>query len=194
MTEPLWNPAAMQAEVRRQVHDLLDRSPAYRSLDPNHRRQIAADTVAVVAYLANPDGAFSPDFAGGAPARIPLPPEIRPVGELAGELAGEVDFPGFVAGLIQGVFQAIVNASVRQMEAYAGLVASVSKTIEEFLEDGDDDDDHDGDENPRDSLARSYNSDLAPDPRHPRRVALRRQQRLIATLKMGINRIVVTNG
>ena len=107
--------------VRPQVRGLLERSPAYRSLPPDKRRQIAHDTVRVASYLVNPDRLISQEFAG---------PVLAP-----NDLLTAVSFPSFVTGLINGVFGAIVNASIQQMEAYAELVAHAASSVSDFTAD-----------------------------------------------------------
>jgi len=232
-----WDPETMLEEVRRQVHALLESSPAFNELDDEDRRQTSDGMVKVVAYMSNPDGLFTPDFPSAG---------VRPVGDRAGDLIDQVDFPQFVSGLIQGVFQAIVDSSIRQMEAFADLVAEVSRTVDQFLRDTTSEDDA------RDWLARSYPAEItllpphrkldlsrgspkagippkltvtAADPRgfirkvsadlhlpQPvtdindeiqlrrlfqaarRQIAVSRREQLASTLKMGINRIIVTDG
>lgn len=78
--------------IDHEVTELLGRSEAWRALPEDRRRQIAQDTVAVVASMA------------------------------AEERGEGVEFPAFVAGLVKGTFDAIVAGSVRQMEAYAELM------------------------------------------------------------------------
>jgi hypothetical protein len=112
---------AASAAVRPQVRDLLERSPAFRSLPAEKRRQIANDAVRVASYLVDPDRLVSQEFAS---------PVLAP-----NELLAAADFPEFVSGLINGVFGAIVNASVRQMEAYAKLVAHAATSVSAFARD-----------------------------------------------------------
>jgi hypothetical protein len=205
---------AARAAVRR----LLERSPAFRALPPEERRQLAHDTVRVASYLVDPDRLISQEFA--SPVLLP------------NDLIAAADFPSFVSGLINGVFGAVVNASIRQMDAYAELVAQAASSVSEFA----------GDKITsgmarsevvnrfphlfcasgksglrlagKKSLGRSEISQLAralglrrprpvlhtPDGLRVlvtavrRRVARERQQSLALALAMGINRIVVTDG
>lgn len=155
--------------VRSHVKALLTSSPAFRSLAPDVRREIAGDTVKVANYLA-----------GSAPSRG------------ADKPVGEVDFPGFVSSLIKGVFDAIVDASIKQMEAYAKLVAGVAKSLNEFS------DANIGDNQARDHLLdrlpRFFGSSRGKPKRLPVRLATSRQKLLATMMLMGINRIVVTDG
>jgi hypothetical protein len=104
--------------VRPRVRELLTRSPAYRSLPPDKRREVARDTVRVAAYLVDPHGLVSQEF------KHPL--------LTSDDLLTAVDFPSFVGNLIDGVFGAIVNATVQQMEAYAELLADVTHSVSEY--------------------------------------------------------------
>ena len=155
--------------VRSQVKALLARSPAFRSLTPDVRRQIAGDTVKVANYLA-----------GSAPGRG------------ADKPVGEVDFPGFVSSLIKGVFDAIVDASIKQMEAYAQLVSGVAKSFNEFSDANLSDNQALG--HLLDRLPHFFGSSRRKPKRLPVRLATSRQQLLATMMLMGINRIVVTEG
>jgi hypothetical protein len=135
--------------VRARVRDLLTSSPAYQSLPPDRRKDIANNTVRVAGYLVDPHGLIAQEFrnpvlAGvvadrtrrrsGGKSKVPANAlEMSSAG--MDELVAAVDFPEFVSGLINGVFSAIVKASVRQMEAYAALVATVSKSVDAFAAD-----------------------------------------------------------
>ncbi len=107
--------------ARQAVRQLLGRSPAFRALPADERRQIAHDTVRVASYLSDPDRLVSEEFAS---------PVLSP-----NDLVAAVDFPSFVSGLIHGVFGAIVNASIQQMEAYAKLVAHAAASVSGFAAD-----------------------------------------------------------
>jgi len=155
--------------VRSQVKALLARSPAFRSLTPDVRRQIAGDTVKVANYLA-----------GSAPSRG------------ADKPVGEVDFPGFVSSLIKGVFDAIVDASIKQMEAYAQLVAGVAKSLNEFSDANLSDNQALG--HLLDRLPHFFGSSRRKPKRLPVRLATSRQKLLATMMLIGINRIVVTEG
>jgi hypothetical protein len=155
--------------VRSQVKALLTRSPAFRSLPPDVRREIARDTVKVANYLA------------GSPTR-----------RGADKPVGEVDFPDFVSSLIKGVFDAIVDGSIKQMEAYAELVAGVTKSLHEFSNANISDNaarDH-----LLDRLPHFFSSSRGKAKRLPVRLATNRQKLLATMMLMGINRIVVTDG
>ncbi len=99
--------------VRDAVKELLDRSPAFRSLPPERQRAVTSNTVAVASAMAEAEGAT-----------------VR-----------EVDFPAFVRDLVHGVFDAIVDASIQQMDAYAEMVAGVARAAVRFLEENVSDDD-----------------------------------------------------
>jgi hypothetical protein len=211
-------PKSAAPTVRQAVRRLLERSPAFRALPPDERRQLAHDTVRVASYLVDPDRLISQEF--GNPVLLPS------------DLLTAVNFPSFVSGLINGVFGAIVNVSIQQMEAYAELVAHAATSVSEFAADkittsmartevvnrfphlfcvsgkgglrlaG------------KTSLGRSESRQLARTfgLRRPlpvfevsdglrvlvtavrRRIARDRQQSLALALAMGINRIVVTDG
>lgn len=204
--------------VRPQVRRLLEQSPAYRSLPPDKRRQVARDTVRVASYLVDPNRLVSQEFAS---------PVLEPH-----DLLTAVNFPAFVRGLINGVFGAIVNASIRQMAAYAELIAHAASSVSDFTADAITADmartelvtrfpqvlcksGRGGLQFARESpLDRSTRAHLAytlglrrPWPAVEsadglrvlvtaarRRVARERQKSLALALSMGINRIVVTDG
>jgi hypothetical protein len=154
--------AAPLPEVRARVQQILTRSPAFRALPPERRRDLAHDMVKVADYIVQGGGATrdtpraavfagegAPQAAvralagGGAPPRPPAPgggggerdtAADRGVDALA-EAVQAVDFPNFVAGLIDGVFNAIVDASIRQMEAYGELLKNVAKSVDEYMKD-----------------------------------------------------------
>jgi hypothetical protein len=99
-------PESRRDAVRDTVKELLDRSPAFRSLPPERQRELASNTAAVASAMAEAEGAV-----------------VR-----------EVDFPAFVTDLVHGLFEAIVDASIQQMDAYAEMVAGVAKTADRFRE------------------------------------------------------------
>ena len=113
--------AGTRDPVRAQVRQLLERSPSYRSLPREKRREVARDTVRVASYLVDPHRLVSQEFAN---------PVLAP-----NDLVRATTFPAFVSGLIDGVFGAIVNASIQQMEAYAALVAHATASVAEFMAD-----------------------------------------------------------
>jgi len=108
-------------QVRPQVRDMLQRSPSFRALPPQKRREIARDTARVASYLVDPHRLVSQEFAH---------PVLTP-----SDLLSATTFPVFVSRLIDGVFGAIVNASIQQMEAYADLVAHAAASVSEFIAD-----------------------------------------------------------
>jgi hypothetical protein len=136
------------AEVRRNVRELLLSSPAYTKLPAATQQQLAHDMTQVADYMAAPLG-IPGNQLPNAPAIVRAQAgtyerdvkQVNRVGEgfkaagaregvaVAGALMKAVDFPQFVASLIQGVFHAIVTASIEQMEAYGKLVADVAKSL-----------------------------------------------------------------
>jgi hypothetical protein len=207
-------------DVRRAVHALLERAPAFAQLPPDRRGALASDMVDVASRLADPAGLTTAEF------RSPL--LAKPVREAIASfeaLVEAVDFPAFVANLIQGTFGAIVNTSIQQMEAYGELLKQVAATVDAFTQENVDD------AAARDWLASSFpevfcledgrlktRPDIAPRAWSRldgalrlrrrarsvdvktivqgtrRRLARERQQQLATMLMMGINRIVVTHG
>jgi hypothetical protein len=163
--------AQRQSEVRRQVRQLLEASPAYRSLGVDDRRDLANNMVKVGTYLADPSW-----LDDSNPTRAAALAESEPVQDLKGRLADKpgqvgaefkagalkqgveefgnlvqkVDFPAFVSGLVQGVFKAVVDASIEQMQAYAELMAAAVKSTEQFAND------HISDGEVRDQIAARY--------------------------------------
>ena len=157
------------ALVRSQVKALLARSPAFGSLPPDVRREIAHDTVKIANYLA------------GSPTR-----------RGADKPVGEIEFPGFVSSLIKGVFDAIVDASIKQMEAYAELVAGVTKALNEFSNANISD--NQARNHLHDRLPYFFSRSRGKTKRLPVRLATNRQKLLATMMLMGINRVVVTDG
>jgi len=131
--------------ARTAVRGLLERTPAYQSLDPERRRELAHNLVQIGSYLAEPDGVRVPParLSPGVRALAGEPDAGAEEGQFtaqaaregaaaAGALLQAVNFPEFVAGLIDGVFHSIVQSSMQQMEAYAKLVADVAKSLNQF--------------------------------------------------------------
>jgi hypothetical protein len=151
--------------VRPPVRALLEQSPGFLALPLEAQREIAQTMVRVAAFMANPQGLASEEFANPQLAKeLAAPVEAlagavddakgkasSKLGTFAGadfkagalqqgtaefkNLVGAVDFPAFVGGLIQNVFQAIVTASMQQMEAYGKLLKSVAQTVDQFAQD-----------------------------------------------------------
>jgi hypothetical protein len=168
--------------IRAQVRERLLASPAFRSLPPEKRSEIAYHTVNAIHYIAGgEDGTSRPTsvtLAGDSPLvrELAQKKEEDPAGDTAGqrfaqsgavaakqgadtlaELVNKVDFPRFVAGLIDGVFNAIVTSSIQQMEAYAELVKNVSKSVDQYMKD------NVSENNARDWLAERYPGHLEVD-------------------------------
>jgi len=166
--------------IRTQVRERLLESPAFRSLAPEKRAEIAHHTVKAIHYIAGgADGTSRPasvTIAGDTPVTRELAQQSAPANPTAGqrfaesgaiaaregadtlaELINKVDFPRFVAGLIDGVFNAIVSSSIQQMEAYAELVKNVSKSVDQYMKD------NVSENNARDWLAERYPAHLEVD-------------------------------
>jgi hypothetical protein len=169
--------------IRAQVRERLLESPAFRSLAPEKRAEIAHHTVKAIHYIAGgADGTSRPasvTIAGDTPVTRELAQQNAPnapanptagqrfaeSGAIAAregadtlaELVNKVDFPRFVAGLIDGVFNAIVSSSIQQMEAYAELVKNVSKSVDQYMKD------NVSENNARDWLAERYPAHLEVD-------------------------------
>jgi hypothetical protein len=141
-----------QRVVRAEVRSLLERSDAFRELDPEKRRALASGLVDVVAFLCDP-AAGQKNLAeamarktGAEKVQDRLAKKQDLVGKdfVAGglkagteafrDMVGAVDFPQFVSGLIEGVFTSIVDSSIRQMEAYGKLLEAVVQSVEEFAQ------------------------------------------------------------
>jgi len=163
-------------EVRLQVRQLLEQSPAFLSLDREKQREIARNTVEICSYLASPEGIPGPRLAaaqalkggrGASNSERPMaraaagdpstPPAFTAQAALQGAAAAgaflqAVSFPSFVSQLIEGVFHSIVKSSIEQMEAYGKLVQSVALTLNQFR-----------DENTTDNQGKDHLVDQFPD-------------------------------
>ena len=132
------------AVARHEVRRMLEASPSFRAMAPDTQREIARNTVAVVAQMAQPPGGGGPAQALAGPPRRTTQGKAggdtptftaqgaREGAAVAGALLEAVSFPTFVASLVKGVFHAIVQSSIEQMEAYGRLVADVAKSLNEF--------------------------------------------------------------
>lgn len=137
--------------ARKAVRDLLSRSEAFQTLEPEKRRELAHNLVQIGSYLAEPDGIRVPPQQQGANVRALAGTDriagsgsgtgqdgtfvaqgAREGAAVAGALLQAVNFPEFVSGLIDGVFHSIVTSSIQQMEAYGKLVADVAKSLNQF--------------------------------------------------------------
>jgi hypothetical protein len=165
---PTGASAKTLAVVRRAVRELLERSTAFPALPPETQREIAANTVRVIASLTGPDA-----------ARRAAPPARVEAASPADLLLREVEFPAFVAELIHGVFQAVVDSSVQQMRAYGELIARASKSIDAFV------DDNRSENEPAPGEAEDETQAAS-----SRTLDSGRQQQLATMVLMGINRIM----
>jgi len=154
---PWTSPDSVQA-VRPQVRELLTAIPAFAQMSRDEQRELAANMVKVLSYIADPN-AIAATVATAPPAKA-LEEEsavdatkralakspgavgkdfkagaVREGVEQFGALVQKVDFPKFVGGLIKNVFQAIVESSIEQMRAYGELIANVAKTVDQFMQD-----------------------------------------------------------
>lgn len=100
-------------ERRETLSAQLERSAAFRQLEPQARDELVDGLTHLRDRLQSPD------------------PAVRDAAARAVELVAEVDFPDFVSGLIEGTFHAIVDASIEQMRAYAELVKGVVASVDE---------------------------------------------------------------
>ena len=179
-----WTSKHALDAVRPQVRALLQAIPAFSGLDDEERRRMAADTVKVLSYIADPN-AVSDSVQATAERAAPPPAarglaqadSIKNFGKLteglpdtagtnfqagavnAGtnaftSLVNKVDFPKFVGGLIKNVFQAIVESSIEQMRAYGELISNVAKSVDQFMQD------NIGQGQARDFLANRFPDDL----------------------------------
>jgi hypothetical protein len=154
-------------EARKAVANMLSESDSFRALDPATREQIAGDTAAITAVLAEPAHAEAEAARTAEAMAGPLGPlggqsqqgdgvfqaQAAQQGvQQAGALLAAVDFPTFCAKLVEGVFHAIVTSSIEQMKAYGELVANVSKSLNEFR-----------DENVSENQGRDHLVDQFPD-------------------------------
>src|SRR4051794_6952145 len=85
LTEPTIDPETLE-HVRREVKDVLMRSPAFAALDADEQRKVAHDTVKVAAFLA--DGGEGPAPPAGGPVGTALA-DVPNVGFDPGETAGQ---------------------------------------------------------------------------------------------------------
>ena len=143
--------------VRQTVRSLLLSSPAFRELDDEQKKQMAAAMVKVCHAAASmvreemqsdeqvagalsaerENGAFANDLREDAPA-APLA-TTQGFGDAANRVAGTtrsilnaVSFPRFVTELINGVFKAIVDSSQQQMHGYVELLNNVAASLDGF--------------------------------------------------------------
>jgi hypothetical protein len=154
---PWTTPQSVQ-EVRPQVRQLLTAVPAFAQMSRNEQRDLAANMVKVLSYIANPNGvadvpmpaptiarAQEEDAVDATKKALSKSPgavgekfkagAVREGVEQFGALVQKVDFPKFVGGLIKNVFQAIVESSIEQMRAYGELISNVAKTVDQFMQD-----------------------------------------------------------
>lgn len=114
--------------MRPKVRDLLENSPAYRSLPPDKRSHVAHDTVRVATYLVDRHRLTSQELAS---------PVLAPNDPLTA-----VNFPSFVTGLSNGVFGAIVwlgsadELAHLRVQIHALGAAQAEKRAQSRAEDG----------------------------------------------------------
>jgi hypothetical protein len=166
-----------------QLDTVLQRSGAFRSLEPVTRDALLRDVAAIQQAIgAEPSDPYAlaldmppgfnrtlprgpggrggpaptPSGNGAAPAAPPAPraAATETLAARAGALVDEINFPSFVAGLVGGVFDAVVDASIRQMEEFANLVSAVAKDVDQFTQE------NVSTNNARDWLAERYPGDL----------------------------------
>lgn len=160
-----WTTPQTVESMRPHVRDLLLAIPSFAQMSPDERTRLAANTLKVLSYIANPSGVVD-DAAKVTTSPSPPPALARAQAEDVldatrksiskspgmvgdkfkagavregvdqfGALVQKVDFPKFVGGLIKNVFQAIVESSIEQMRAYGELIANVAKTVDQYMTD-----------------------------------------------------------
>jgi hypothetical protein len=158
--------------VRREVREMLERSPAFAALDADQRREVAHGMVKVAAYLADGQGAdkqtaraladvpqvgFDPGDTAGQRFNRGGAVAAQQGTQVLTDAVSKVNFPKFVADLVSGTFGAIVTSSIKQMQAYTDLIKNVSKSVDDFMKD------NVTQNNARDYLAQKYPDHLAVD-------------------------------
>ena len=139
--------------LRHAVRGVLEQSPGYHELQPEHRRKLAQAMVkvsSIAAALIAEEGAADASMkpassialeAVPAPRRPPVAraQEAPAFGTSADRIAGithnvldAVSFPRFVTDLINGVFKSMLNSSAQQMQMYVQLLNNVSASAEGF--------------------------------------------------------------
>ncbi|CAN7557578.1 hypothetical protein LJR225_004070 [Phenylobacterium sp. LjRoot225] len=155
-----WTSAGALESVRPQVREALTAIPSFNQISEPERRELAANMVKVLSYIADPNAVVSETALASQPPTARAQAEdpvtatkrqlsqnpgqvgkgfeagaVREGVQQFGELVQKVDFPKFVGGLIKNVFQAIVESSIEQMRAYGELIANVAKTVDQFMAD-----------------------------------------------------------
>jgi SAM-dependent methyltransferase len=147
-------PAAVPPDwLRHAVRGVLEQSPGYHQLEPEHQRSLAQAMVKVstiAAALIAEEGAAEQATsrlraaAPGATAprrREPLAraQDVPAFGTAADRIAGTtrdvlnaVSFPRFVTDLINGVFKSMLDSNAQQMQMYVQLLNNVSASAEGF--------------------------------------------------------------
>jgi len=137
--------------LRHAVRGVLEQSPGYHQLQPEHRRALAQAMVKVSSIAAGliaeeSEAAQSLVTARAtaleeSPRREPLAraQDAPPFGSSADRVAGitknvlnAVSFPRFVTDLINGVFKSMLESSAQQMQMYVQLLNNVSASAEGF--------------------------------------------------------------
>jgi hypothetical protein len=146
-----------QQLIDHEVHKMLGKSQAWRSMSEPERMEIARNTSAVVKAMAETgavrssadpyavgladsttggtgtSGGFAPLKSSSKSGDDAAVGEVINAGvDAAARMVNEIDFPTFVASLIEGTFHAIVKSSIEQMNAYAEMVKSVSQSLNDF--------------------------------------------------------------
>jgi hypothetical protein len=139
-------------EARQLVRTMLEKAPAYATLEPHERQKLAKTLVDVLAYLSNPNAALdvrgAPQARALADANAALKDRLskeqdqasknfKPAASTAGvkafkDMVSAVDFPKFVSGLVEGVYTSIVQSSIRQMKEYGTMLEGVAKSVGDF--------------------------------------------------------------
>ncbi|TJZ76204.1 hypothetical protein [Chitiniphilus eburneus] len=142
--------------LRGAVREVLERSPGYAELSPEHRRALAQSMVRVSAMAADllteENEAQAQIETASAQAQALAAPsdpaaqrpvaramDAPPFGTATDRIAdttrnvlGAISFPRFVTDLVNGVFRAMLDSTSQQMQMYVQLLNNVSASAEGF--------------------------------------------------------------
>ena len=139
--------------LRHAVRGVLEQSPGYHQLQPEHRRKLAQAMVkvssiaaALIAEEGAADASIKPASSTGlGAAPVPRRPPIaraqeapafgtsaERIADTTRNVLNAVSFPRFVTDLINGVFKSMLNSSAQQMQMYVQLLNNVSASAEGF--------------------------------------------------------------
>jgi len=122
--------------LRHAVRGVLEQSPGYHRMQPEHRRALAQAMVKVSSIAA---GLIAEEAAASASPPLARAQEAPEVGHSADRIAGitrnvlnAVSFPRFVTDLINGVFKSMLDSNAQQMQMYVQLLNNVSASADGF--------------------------------------------------------------